>query len=67
MISSMTTAKLIVDGEDQILLIPDQYYIRARTVRFRRDEKTGDIVMSPVHRKRGGKNAEKAAKPKPSK
>jgi len=67
MISSMTTAKLIMDGEDRILPIPDQYYIRAKTVQSRKDEKTGDIVMSPVRRRRGGKTAAKAAKSKPSK
>jgi hypothetical protein len=48
----MATAKLIVDGDDQILLIPDEFYVRAKTVRFRKDEETGDIIMSPVHPRR---------------
>jgi hypothetical protein len=63
----MTTAKLIMDGEDQILLIPDEYYVRAKTVAFRKDEKTGDIIMSPVHRRRGQKKAAGATKSESSK
>jgi antitoxin VapB len=42
----MATAKLVLDGDDQILHLPDEFRFEGTEIDIRRDKKTGDVILS---------------------
>jgi len=42
-----TTAKLFMNGRSQAVRLPKEYRFNEDVVFIRRDEKTGDVILSP--------------------
>lgn len=40
-------AKIFIDGDDQAVMLPEQYHFDTTEVWIRRDPTTGDIILSP--------------------
>jgi antitoxin VapB len=40
------SARLILDGEDQAVLLPDEFRFEGKEVFIRRDPATGDVILS---------------------
>lgn len=46
----MTTAKLFKTGRSQAVRLPKDFRFEGDAVNIRRDEKTGEIILTPQHR-----------------
>ncbi|MCX7306306.1 MAG: hypothetical protein NTV73_18525 [Hyphomicrobiales bacterium] len=44
----MATAKLVMDGDDQLLILPDEFRLEGTEVDISRDEKTGGVILRPM-------------------